>query len=69
MSDPEEQVGIDCFGSIAWLGRVRHRRASEEERTMSTTGLKSFDSTVQLTNAWLNELAEEMGWRDHSAFP
>ena len=33
---------------------------------MSTTGLKSFDSTVQLTNAWLNELAEEMGWRDHS---
>jgi uncharacterized protein (DUF2267 family) len=33
---------------------------------MSTTGLKAFDSTVQLTNAWLNELAEEMGWRDHS---
>ena len=33
---------------------------------MSTTGLKTFDSTVQLTNAWLNELAEEMGWRDHS---
>ena len=33
---------------------------------MSTTGLKTFDSTVQLTNAWLNELAEDQGGRDHS---
>ncbi len=29
---------------------------------MSATGLKAFDTTLQLTNAWLHELMEEMGW-------
>lgn len=27
---------------------------------MSTTGLKTFDETVHLTNIWLNELQEEL---------
>jgi uncharacterized protein (DUF2267 family) len=31
---------------------------------MSSTGLASFDSTVQTTNVWLNELMEELGWKD-----
>lgn len=30
---------------------------------MSATGRKSFDTTLQLTNAWLNELMEELGGR------
>jgi len=29
---------------------------------MSATGLKAFDSTLQLTNTWLHELMEELGW-------
>lgn len=29
---------------------------------MSATGLKAFDATLQLTNAWLHELMEELGW-------
>lgn len=36
---------------------------------MSLTGLKPFDSTVHTTNAWLNELMEELGWEDrHCAY-
>jgi len=31
---------------------------------MSATGLASFDSTVQTTNIWLNEIMERMGWTD-----
>ena len=33
---------------------------------MSTTGLKAFDSTLQLTHRWLNELSEGLGWADHA---
>jgi uncharacterized protein (DUF2267 family) len=29
---------------------------------MSLTGLSSLDSSVHLTNAWLKELSEELGW-------
>ncbi len=29
---------------------------------MSATGLKAFDTTLQLTNVWLNELMEELDW-------
>jgi len=29
---------------------------------MSLTGLASFDSTVHLTNAWLGEICDELGW-------
>lgn len=29
---------------------------------MSASGLKVFDSTLQLTNGWLHELMEELGW-------
>jgi uncharacterized protein (DUF2267 family) len=36
---------------------------------MSHTGLAAFDSTLQTTNIWLNELMEEMGWQDrHLAY-
>jgi uncharacterized protein (DUF2267 family) len=29
---------------------------------MSTTGVAAFDSTLQTTHIWLNEICEEMGW-------
>ncbi|EDX82920.1 hypothetical protein S7335_98 [Synechococcus sp. PCC 7335] len=36
---------------------------------MSATGLVTFDKTLQVTNIWLNELAEELGWDDrHKVF-
>ena len=36
---------------------------------MSATGLEVFDTTVQKTNAWLNELLQELGWQDkHGAY-
>ncbi|UCH74843.1 MAG: DUF2267 domain-containing protein [Rhodospirillales bacterium] len=36
---------------------------------MSRRGLSVFDETRQLTNMWLNELSEEMGWEDrHRAY-
>lgn len=31
---------------------------------MSTTGLDVFDSTIQTTNQWLNDITEELGWGD-----
>lgn len=36
---------------------------------MSATGLTVFDETLHLTNAWLNDLMEELGWEDrHRAY-
>jgi uncharacterized protein (DUF2267 family) len=36
---------------------------------MSATGLEVFDTTVQKTNSWLNELREMLGWQDrHRAY-
>ena len=32
---------------------------------MSTTGLDVFDTTLQKTNTWLRELAEELDWEDN----
>jgi uncharacterized protein (DUF2267 family) len=29
---------------------------------MSATGLATFDSTIQTTHVWLNEIGEELGW-------
>jgi uncharacterized protein (DUF2267 family) len=31
---------------------------------MSTTGISSFDETVQLSNIWLNKLMEAVSWDD-----
>jgi uncharacterized protein (DUF2267 family) len=31
---------------------------------MSNTGIRAFDSTIQTTNVWLNDLADQLGWRD-----
>jgi uncharacterized protein (DUF2267 family) len=31
---------------------------------MSQTGLHAFDSTLQTTNLWLNDIKERMGWLD-----
>ena len=31
---------------------------------MSQTGLRAFDSTLQVTNTWLNDIRGEMGWED-----
>ena len=33
---------------------------------MSTTGLSTFDETVQLSNIWLNELMRAVKWDDKS---
>jgi uncharacterized protein (DUF2267 family) len=31
---------------------------------MSQAGLAAFDSTVQTTNVWLNDVMEQLGWQD-----
>ena len=36
---------------------------------MSNTGITAFDSTIQTTNVWLNDLTDRMGWQDkHRAY-
>jgi uncharacterized protein (DUF2267 family) len=36
---------------------------------MSATGLDVFDTTLQKTNSWLNELMRHLGWEDkHKAY-
>lgn len=36
---------------------------------MSQSGLSAFDSTIQTTNIWLNDISERMGWLDkHRAY-
>ncbi|MGQ0635982.1 MAG: DUF2267 domain-containing protein [Planctomycetaceae bacterium] len=36
---------------------------------MSATGLKVFDSTIQTTNIWLDDVMRELGWKDrHRAY-
>lgn len=36
---------------------------------MSHTGLKPFDTTLQITHTWLNDLQRRMGWEDpHRAY-
>jgi uncharacterized protein (DUF2267 family) len=32
---------------------------------MTQTSLAAFDSTLQTTNIWLNEVLERLGWQDH----
>jgi uncharacterized protein (DUF2267 family) len=31
---------------------------------MSATGFKGFDTTIQTTNIWLDEILKELGWSD-----
>lgn len=36
---------------------------------MSATGLKVFDSTIQTTNIWLDDIMKDLGWSDrHRAY-
>src|SRR6516164_10540951 len=36
---------------------------------MSQTGVTAFDSTIQTTNVWLNDILERLGWQDrHRAY-
>jgi uncharacterized protein (DUF2267 family) len=36
---------------------------------MSATGLSVFDSTIEKTNIWLNEIMDGLGWRErHRAY-
>jgi len=37
---------------------------AKKERKMSYTGIRAFDSTIQTTNVWLNDLADRLGWQD-----
>jgi uncharacterized protein (DUF2267 family) len=40
----------------------------KEDKTM--TGLDVFDTTVQKTHIWLNEIMQELGWEDrYKAYP
>lgn len=32
---------------------------------MSQTSLTAFDSTLQTTNIWLNDILDQLGWGDH----
>ena len=32
---------------------------------MSQSGVTAFDSTIQTTNVWLNDILERLGWQDH----
>ena len=31
---------------------------------MSQTGLRAFESTLQTTNVWLNDILDQLGWQD-----
>jgi uncharacterized protein (DUF2267 family) len=33
-------------------------------RIMSTTGLEIFDTTLQKTHVWLNDVMHKLGWQD-----
>lgn len=33
---------------------------------MSATGLRVFDETIHVTNSWLSDLMEELGWDDRN---
>jgi len=32
---------------------------------MTQTSLAAFDSTLQTTNIWLNDILGQLGWQDH----
>lgn len=36
---------------------------------MTNTGVAVFDSTVQKTRAWLNEIQQQLGWSESEDFP
>jgi uncharacterized protein (DUF2267 family) len=41
----------------------------QRRRAMTQTGLAPFDSTLQTTNVWLNDILERLGWEDrHRAY-
>jgi uncharacterized protein (DUF2267 family) len=41
----------------------------QRRRAMSQTSLAPFDSTLQTTNVWLNDVLERLGWEDqHRAY-
>jgi len=40
------------------------RKTREEDNIMSITGLEVFDTTLQKTHAWLNDIMQELGWED-----
>jgi uncharacterized protein (DUF2267 family) len=55
------------FSHDAWA-RAR-RDIDTEENLMSATGLSTFDSTLQITNIWLNDVADRLGTPDrHRAY-
>ena len=52
-------------------GRVEPDPAHKQQRrrAMSQTSLAPFDSTLQTTNIWLNDVLERLGWEDqHRAY-
>ena len=55
-----------------WSFGLAKRHATTKrpwEAEMSNTGLAVFDETIQLTNIWLKDLMEDLGWEDrHRAY-
>ena len=44
-------------------------RKQQRRRAMSQTSLAPFESTLQTTNVWLNDVLERLGWEDqHRAY-
>jgi uncharacterized protein (DUF2267 family) len=51
---------------MAWHVLCFHQQRQLWKRRviMSNTGITAFDSSIQTTNVWLNDLLDCMGWRD-----
>jgi uncharacterized protein (DUF2267 family) len=47
------------------VSRAREFRSVERGQAMSQTGLAAFDSTIQTTNVWLNDILLRLRWQDH----
>ena len=57
------RVAWRCLGvTVSFLKLI----VPEKEEAMSQTSLAPFESTLQTTNIWLNDIRERLGWtEDH----
>ena len=56
-------VQIDLDQDRAW-GRTYNWVQTEDEETMSITGLRQFDDTIHTTNIWLKHIMERFDWTE-----
>lgn len=59
-------MNLQMGSNVGSLGRLGHAMKTTRpwEAEMSTTGLAVFDETVHLTNTWLKDLMQDLGWED-----